>query len=212
MATTRRGAARLGRLTLALALAATLAACGGDSDDGEPDAAGALVGPLCDVLPQPGEPGGPDVLAAQAADEALTWIPVLTYFEAAARATGMDAELASAEAVTILAPTDDAIVDALNQTTYDELVLDRQDELRRLLEAHIVEGRHSLDDLAEAGTVTTIAGDTYAVTVEDDLPVFDDIADTVCGDYTTTNATIHVVGGVLGELPELSEDVDVHIN
>ncbi len=208
----RLGASSSGRLLTVILLVLALAACGGDSADaGDEDAsAPELVGSLCEVLPQAGEPGGPEVLATMRADEALTWIPVVTYFEAAARATGMDAELADAEAVTILVPTDDAMLLALNQSTYDELIISRQDELRRLLEAHIVDGRHSLEELEAAGTVTTIGGDTHDVWVEGELPVFGPTAETVCGGYSTANATIHVIGGVLGDLPELAEDEDVH--
>src|SRR5687767_10715725 len=58
-----------------------------------------VEGPLCDQLPAGDDPGAPRFLEDMPADEALTWMPVLTIFEAAARATGLDADLRRADGI-----------------------------------------------------------------------------------------------------------------
>ena len=67
-------------------------------------------GPLCDALPAGDDPGGPAQLAGLDAAVALTWIPVLTIFEAGTRAAGLTTELADADGLTIFAPSDDAFL------------------------------------------------------------------------------------------------------
>ena len=101
----------------------------------------AVSGPLCDLLPAGDDPGAPATLTDEPAAVALTWIPVLTTFEAAVRATGMAGEL---DDVTILAPTDDAFPAAFDRRRLDDLLLTRRRELRALLEAHILDGARSL--------------------------------------------------------------------
>jgi hypothetical protein len=54
---------------------------------------GAVMGPLCGRLPTGTDPGGPETLKSEPADQALQWIPVLTIFEAGTRTTGLDADL-----------------------------------------------------------------------------------------------------------------------
>lgn len=180
-----------------------------DDDDAPPDAVSSMVsGPLCAFLPVEGDPGGPDALEDEPADVALTWMPVVTVFEAAVRATGLDADLHASDAVTILAPTDDAFDEALSEETIDDLILFRQDELRELLERHLVDEALGLDDLHGAGTVTTRTGETVTVAPEGDMVRFDEQATTVCADYQIGNGRVHIIDGVLGELPDPADDDD----
>ena len=171
-------------------LAVAVAGCGG-SDEPPP---GTVSGPLCELLPSGDDPGAPAMLTREPADVALTWIPVLTTFEAAVRASGLGDRL---DGTTILAPTDDAFAAAFDRQELDELLLERPAELRALLEAHIVDGEHSLADLREAGEVTTLAGDTLEVTRADAMARLGGRATTVCADYAAANARIHVIDGVL---------------
>jgi len=192
----------------------------GDGTDGTPgsatnSAANAMAegdavvsdvhGPLCDALPAGDDPGGPQAIAGLDAAVALSWIPVLTIFGAGTRASGLSAELAAADGVTILAPSDDAFLLALTQETLDELIISRQDELRELLETHIVDDALTVRDLVAAGSVTTRSGDTLTVVAAGDEARLGDRATTVCSDYRVANATIHVIDGVLGELPAPAE-------
>jgi fasciclin domain-containing protein len=169
------------RLCVLLALA--LVACGGND---EPTT---VSGPLCERLPSGDDPGAPATLRDEPADVALTWIPVVTTFEAAVRASGIQLD-----DTTILAPTDDAFAKAYDRQELDDLLLERP---RELLEAHIVEGEKSLADLRDAGEVTTRAGDTIEVTNAGAMARLGGRATTVCADYTVGNARIHVIDGVL---------------
>jgi uncharacterized surface protein with fasciclin (FAS1) repeats len=193
-----------GRVVAALAVAIAAAGCSGGDDEtpgraAQPNQANTSIvaGPLCDLLPSGDDPGAPETLTDEPADVALTWIPVLTTFEAAVRAAGLADDLRRADGVTILAPTDDAFAAAFDRQTLDDLLLSRHRELRALLEAHIVDGSLSLAALRDADTVTTLAGDTLSVAPAGAMARFDGRATTVCADYQVANGRIHVIGGVL---------------
>ena len=156
-----------------------------------------MSGPLCDLLPAGDDPGAPASLTGDPADEALTWIPVVTTFEAAVRASGLAPELHGKRGVTILAPTDDAFMAAFSRQRLDDLLLSRRRELRALVERHLVDGVLSLSDLLDAGSVTTRSGDTLEVAQAGGMARLDDRATTVCADYRAANAAIHVIDGVL---------------
>ncbi|WP_181445089.1 fasciclin domain-containing protein [Micromonospora endophytica] len=222
-ATPARRATTLAGAALAVLIAA--AGCTGpDSarDGGTPAVAPRAVsvtGSLCDQLPADGEPGSPDSLVGQPADQALGWIPVLTTFEAAVRATGLAEELTPTADVTILAPTDDAFAAKFSRSHLDELLLHDTDTLRGLLRDHLVSGALPVAELVSAGTVTTLAGTDLAVTAHGDgarLDVRGDgdhadaHAETVCADYRAAGARIHVINQVLGTLPTTAGDEDDH--
>ncbi|WBB90169.1 fasciclin domain-containing protein [Verrucosispora sp. WMMC514] len=197
------------------ALAAVLLVVVGSTADGGTGGADAgpagtaVTGPLCELLPAGTEPGNPASLADQPAGEALRWIPVLTTFEAAVRATGLAEELT--REVTILAPTDDAFAGKFSRTNLDELLLRDTDELRGLLRDHVVAGALPVAGLVAAGTVTTVAGTRLTVTGVGPGARLGDRAETVCADYRAGAARIHVVNEVLGDLPTTAgRDDDGH--
>jgi uncharacterized surface protein with fasciclin (FAS1) repeats len=190
--------------TVSVAAVAAAGCSGGDGD--RPEAADQgrttptariVSGPLCDLLPSGDDPGAPATLVDEPADVALTWIPVVTTFEAAVRASGLARYLRRADAVTILAPTDDAFTAAFDRQTLDNLLLKRKRELRAILQAHIIDGSLSLAALRDHGSVTTLAGDTLSVAPKGAMARFGDQATTVCADYDVANARIHVIDGVL---------------
>jgi uncharacterized surface protein with fasciclin (FAS1) repeats len=190
------------RTAAAVLVAIPVVGCGGSDDEVTQPApmptaaasAAVVHGPLCDLLPSGDDPGAPATLAGEPADVVLTWIPVITTFEAAVRAAGMGTEL---DGVTILAPTDDAFSRAFSRARLDRLLLSRPRELRALLEAHVIAGTLSLADLRGAERVTTLAGETIDVVPASGMVRFDDRARTVCADYRASNARIHVIDGVL---------------
>jgi len=202
----------LGRLVMAgLLLAIAASSCSGSGDEAPEGAETtgaprAVTGPLCDMLPVGTDPGGPVTLTSKTADVALQWIPVLTIFEAGARASRLAGDLRATDGVTILAPTDDAFTTAFSRGALDELLLFRQGELRGLLEAHMIDEALSLAELLEAGSVTTLSGETLRIAPAGGMARLDDRAQTVCADYRVANARIHVIDGVLGELPESARD------
>jgi uncharacterized surface protein with fasciclin (FAS1) repeats len=192
------------RVVAALVVAIAAVSCSGGNDD-TPDRtararetpnAPVVIGPLCDLLPSGDDPGAPASLTDEPADVALQWIPVLTTFEAAVRASGLAGYLRGADGVTILAPTDDAFAAAFDRQRLDDLLLSRRRELRALLEAHIIDGSLSLAALRDAGSVTTLAGDELTVAPAGAMARFGDGATTVCADYEVANARIHVIDGV----------------
>ena len=200
------------RIVAALVVAIVASSCSGGEDETPERAAGAgatttapsatanapvVTGPLCDLLPSGDDPGAPASLRDDPADVALTWIPVVTTFEAAVRASGLAGYLHRADGVTILAPTDDAFAATFDRQRLDDLLLKRKRELRALVEAHIVKGRRSLATLRDAGNVTTLAGDTLTVAPKGAMARFGNRATTVCADYDVANARIHVIDGVL---------------
>jgi uncharacterized surface protein with fasciclin (FAS1) repeats len=193
------------RVVAALVVAIAAVSCSACNDDTSERAARAretpnavkVIGPLCDLLPSGDDPGAPASLMDEPADVALQWIPVLTTFEAAVRASGLTGYLRRADGITILAPTDDAFAAAFDRQTLDDLLLSRKRELRALLEAHIISRSLALADLRDAGKVTTRAGDTLTVAPAGAMARFDDRATTVCADYDVANGRIHVIGRVL---------------
>jgi uncharacterized surface protein with fasciclin (FAS1) repeats len=193
------------RVVAALVVAIAAVSCSACNDDTPERAARAretpnavkVIGPLCDLLPSGDDPGAPASLTDEPADVALQWIPVLTTFEAAVRASGLAGYLHRADGVTILAPTDDAFAAAFDRQRLDDLLLSRHRELRALLEAHIIDGSLSLAALRDTGSVTTLAGETLTVAPKGAMARFDNRATTVCADYDVANARIHVIDGVL---------------
>ncbi|WP_204342787.1 fasciclin domain-containing protein [Micromonospora terminaliae] len=166
-----------------------------------PKAAPVVTGPLCDLLPSGSDPGNPAALAGQPAEVALQWLPVLTTFDAAVRASGMSADLRGGAGVTILAPTDDAFAAKFSEDDLDHLLVADRDKLRGLLREHLVAGSLSLADLVAAGTVTTLGGTRVTVTGGGATARLAGQADTVCADYRVAGARIHIINRVLGSLP-----------
>ncbi|MFF4891086.1 fasciclin domain-containing protein [Micromonospora chersina] len=205
----RRRAAALAAVALSLVLAGTGcsgAGAGADSPPASgggaaPKAAPVVSGPLCDLLPSGSDPGNPAALTGQPAEVALEWLPVLTTFDAAVRASGMSADLHGGSGMTILAPTDDAFAAKFSEDDLDRLLLADRDTLRGLLREHLVAGSLSLSDLVSAGKVTTLAGTTVTATGGGGSARLADRADTVCADYQVAGARIHIINHVLGNLP-----------
>ncbi|MGC4816257.1 fasciclin domain-containing protein [Micromonospora sp. DT63] len=192
------------RLAL-LAATLLLAACTGTAPH---TTAPQVTGPLCAALPTGTDPGNPTFLAGQPVDEALRWIPTLTTFEAALRASGVLTDLPAGTAVTVLAPTDDAFAATFSEDNWDDLMTHHTDQLRTLLKAHLSTGAHPIDDLATAGSTTTLDGATITVTRTGTTTRLADRADTVCADYQATNARIHIINAVLGPLPVTADGTD----
>ncbi|WP_148272309.1 fasciclin domain-containing protein [Micromonospora maris] len=209
----RRQAVPVAGMALAALLAVTACSDGGKDgetargDNGITPVAVSVTGPLCAELPAGTEPGNPDSLTGMPAHEALQWIPVLTTFEAAVRATGLGGELTG---VTVLAPTDDAFAEKFSRTNLDELLLHDTDELRELLREHLVTGPMSVSEMVAAGTVKTLAEGELTITGQDSGARFGTQAETVCADYRAVNTRIHVIDHVLGSLPTTAGGEDDH--
>ncbi len=168
-----------------------------------PSAARHVVGPLCDALPSGTSPGNPAALQDRTGRRRPGVRNTCSHvFDAATRAAGMTAELNDADGVTILAPTDDAFSARFTEDSIDALLLKRTDELRELLDDHIVDEAMSLEQMRAAGSVTTRGGDTLTVVGAGENVRIEDKAETVCGDYQVANTPIHVIDKVLDDLPD----------
>ncbi|GAA1867501.1 fasciclin domain-containing protein [Asanoa iriomotensis] len=190
------------RRTLALVLSVSLLAAAGCSGSDAPVTPDGLAGPLCAELPAGDEPGNPTALSREKAGEALSWITVLTTFDGAMRASELLPELEGKQAITVLAPSDDAFAAKFSQDNLDELMIKDKDTLRTLLRAHIVDRSLSLEDLRDADSIKTLDGTTVRVSSADgDMAQIGDEARTVCADYRIANGRVHVINHVLGNLP-----------
>ena len=182
-------------LGIVAALALLLSGCTGS------ETTASVSGPLCDLLPAGDDPGNPASLTGQTADQALQWIPVLTTFEAAVRASGLLPELTAKPGITLLAPTDDAFAAKFSETNLDNLLLKDEGSLRTLVRAHVVDRPLSLAELRDGGEVTTMDGLRVRVAAAGAMARIGGEAQTVCADYRMANGRIHVINHVLGNLP-----------
>jgi uncharacterized surface protein with fasciclin (FAS1) repeats len=114
----------------------------------------------------------------------------------AARAAGLDDELASPGPITLFAPTDAAFA-ALPAGKLDDLMKpENKGQLEALLKHHIVSGKVTSTDLRGTSTETAMNG-TLAIDSSnpDAMKVAD--AHVVGPDITTSNGVIHTVDKVL---------------
>lgn len=160
---------------------------------------------LCPFLPSGSDPGSPQDIADETADAVVKQIPVLSVFAAAVQATGLDAKLQKASGLTILAPIDDAFTIDVTEDELDSLLLQRHDDLRKLLRAHLIPHRPSLAELIDAGSTTSLVGNTMRVAAEAGGVRIDDDANVVCPDLNASNATFHIIDSVLGRGPAPEE-------
>jgi transforming growth factor-beta-induced protein len=204
------------RTTLGLTLAAfglVATACGGDdgNDAAAPTTAptadasaatdGGPFGPACDAVPADGE-GSFGGMADDPAATAASNNPVLSTLVAAVGQAGLVDTLNGDGPFTIFAPTDDAF--AAVPTDQLDAVLADTDLLTSVLTYHVVGGQ-SLDaaGLAAAGTLETVNGATLELGADGTTV---NGVDVVCSNVMTSNATVHIVDGVL--LPPAGDDMD----
>jgi uncharacterized surface protein with fasciclin (FAS1) repeats len=204
----------LGLAALALTASMSLAACGGESDAGtaadepttsettsetpmesespaeEPMAAGPF-GPGCAGVPTEGE-GSVEGMADDPVATAASNNPLLKTLVAAVTEAGLVDTLNSADALTVFAPTDDAFA-MIPEKDLNALLADKK-ALTTVLTHHVVAGQLSPEDVA--GEHETLAGDM--ITVEGSGEDFTaEGAAVVCGNVSTTNATVYVIDSVM---------------
>ncbi|MGH3650587.1 MAG: fasciclin domain-containing protein [Acidimicrobiia bacterium] len=154
----------------------------------------ANVGPACSAVPADGE-GSFDGMADDPAATAASNNPVLSTLVTAVGEAGLVDTLNGEGPFTIFAPTNDAFA-AIPEEDLNA-ILEDQELLASILTYHVVAGE-SLDlaGLVEAGTVTTVNGETLEIAPADDLATIGG-ANVVCGNVQTANATVHIIDTVL---------------
>lgn len=164
---------------------------------------------LCPFLPSGTDPGSPQDLEGKAADAAIASIPVLSVFAAAMQASELDAVVRTVPAVTVLAPTDDAFAADIPEDELEELLIQRHDDLKQLLERHIMAKQRPLESLVNAGRATALSGHSMKFAATNGAVRISNDANVTCSDVKAANATIHIVDSVLGyiQLTEPQEEL-----
>lgn len=210
---------------IALGLSLSMAACGGDdtegtasdnmtsespsesmsddttespsdgmSDDmGSTDPAAQTFGEGCAAVPETGD-GSFDGMAGAPVATAASANPLLETLVAAVTAADLGDTLNSAEALTVFAPTNDAFA-AIPKKDLNALLADKE-ALTQVLTHHVVAGQLGPD--AVGGEHETLNGDMIEVAGEGEAwTVGDEMANVICGNIPTANATVYVIDAVL---------------
>jgi uncharacterized surface protein with fasciclin (FAS1) repeats len=195
------------------ALTLTLAACGGnDSSDNTQtqespttmapattvppgtDLTAMNVGPACSAVPMEGE-GSFDGMADDPAATAASNNPVLSTLVTAVSEAGLVDTLNGEGPFTIFAPYNEAFA-AIPEDDLNAILAD-QEMLSSILTYHVVAGEQlNLAGLADAGTVTTVQGQTLEIAPSGELVSVNGAA-VLCGNVQTANATVHIIDTVL---------------
>ena len=155
----------------------------------------APTGPACGAVPTSGE-GSFEGMADDPAATAASNNPELSTLVAAVTAAGLGDTLNSAGPFTIFAPVNSAFA-KIPKADLDTVLADK-DLLTSILTYHVLEGKMSSADLAEAGTFTTVNGADLEVAKDGDtLTINGDAAKVVCQDVPTANATVFLIDSVL---------------
>jgi uncharacterized surface protein with fasciclin (FAS1) repeats len=156
-------------------------------------AASKPFGPACSAVPSSGSGSFTGMSTAPVATAASN-NPVLSTLVTAVKKADLVDTLNSAKGITVFAPENSAFA-AIPSATLTK-VLANKAELTKILTYHVVSGKVSTSDFSmgsqektlEGGKVTLgKMGSTYTVNG----------AKVVCGDVTTANATVYIIGSVL---------------
>ena len=224
---TTRNRARFGTIAAVAALSLTAAACGDDADDSAGDATTAdstmdssmdstmdssmgstmdsamggeamePSGPACASVPAEGD-GSFAGMAEDPAATAASNNPELSTLVTAVDAAGLVDTLNTGGPFTIFAPANSAFA-KIPAADLEALLAEPEGALTDILTLHVVDGQMSSADLAEAGTITAMAGD-LTIAAEGETVTVDaggGPATVVCADVQTANATVHIIDTVL---------------
>ncbi|HEV7721960.1 MAG TPA: fasciclin domain-containing protein [Iamia sp.] len=165
------------------------------ADEGSGDVA-EPVGAGCEGIPADGE-GSSAGMADDTAGTAASNNPVLsTLVDAVTAADLVDALNTPDAEYTIFAPANSAF-EAIPAEDLDALLADTE-TLTDVLTYHVYDGgKMDIDQLAEAGELTMLNGDTVEIAASGDTLEINGESMVVCGNVTTSNATVHIIDTVL---------------
>lgn len=118
----------------------------------------------------------------------------LSTFSKLVQQAGLTAALQAQGPVTVFAPSDEAFK-ALPAATLDTLSKDPQ-QLKTVLQHHVVPGLHAKDSIKENVTVTTAAGTKIGISKAGEFITVED-GMVLRADITTGNGVVHVIDTVL---------------
>jgi uncharacterized surface protein with fasciclin (FAS1) repeats len=109
--------------------------------------------------------GGGAVVEAQdkRVGQVISADPKLSTLNKAIEAAGLAESLSGGQALTVLAPTDEAFAKLPAGTVEDLLKPENKDKLAALLKRHIVVGRLTQDDIKKERDLTSVGGDKLPV-------------------------------------------------
>ncbi|WP_330172297.1 fasciclin domain-containing protein [Streptomyces sp. NBC_01498] len=150
-------------------------------------------GPACASLPQSGA-GSAASMASKPVATAAAENPELSTLTAALERAGLIDTLNNAKNLTVFAPTN-AAFEKIPKADLDALLANKA-ELTKVLTYHVVGEKISKSQLAN-GTFTTMEGSTLSTSGSGSAFKVNDAANIVCGDVTTSNATVNLIDTVL---------------
>ena len=155
---------------------------------GRPGPSAPQAGAACAVAPiDPRNPGSFEAMATKPVVSALAGSETLSAFAEALRRAGLDESLNKAKALTVFAPTNQALEGLARWRSASANVK----SLERLLSNHVLPQRVSPQQLP--GTFATLTGEELAVTTAKGVISVGMAAKVVCGNVQTKNATVYII-------------------
>jgi uncharacterized surface protein with fasciclin (FAS1) repeats len=137
-------------------------------------------------------------MASEPVAAAAARTPLLHDFSKAVRIAGLTSMLNSAKAITVFAPDNAAFI-ALGKGNLATLTATKSD-LTKVLEYHVVSGRHTPRQLASGRHLTTLRG-TIIIPAKSHKVYLVNSVEITCGNIQTANATVYIVSNILVPLP-----------
>lgn len=114
----------------------------------------------------------------------------------AVKAADLLDSLANAGPFTVFAPTNEAF-DKLPKGTLEGLLKsDKIEDLKNILEYHVIVGTYKVDGLHDGEVIGMVNGDKITITIKDGKPLINGIAK-ILGSVVATNGVVHVIDTVL---------------
>jgi len=155
-------------------------------------AAAALVGADCAMFPPAGH-GSIGYMSTKKAITAASSNQQLSVFVAAVRAVGLDKTLNSRRSLTLIIPANSAFA-SLSRTQV--IHLHRSGNFRKLIRNHTVRGRLGPERFVSGARPATLQGTTLTLSKTGQVYTVNR-ATVLCGNITTSNATIYIIDKVL---------------
>lgn len=206
-----------GTIGMASVLALGVVACGSDSDSGSGSTGTTMAasggsgttmgsamtdmtktnfGPGCAAVPTSGA-GSFEGMADDPAATAASNNPALSTLVSAVTAAGLGDTLNGAGPFTIFAPTNDAFA-KIPAATLNSVLADPTGALTKILTYHVIAGKSlNAEELAKAGTETTVEGGTVKIAESGDTIEINGTSAVVCGNVKVGNGTVQIIDTVL---------------
>ncbi|MCX4510647.1 fasciclin domain-containing protein [Streptomyces sp. NBC_01619] len=150
-------------------------------------------GPDCSELPKSGE-GSAATMAKQKVADAAAGSRQLAQLSSALTKARLDNTLNQSNNITLFAPTNHAF-NSLSEAQRDSLLND-PDQLKKVLTYHVVDDNITPGQLPN-GSFKTLEGSELTTSGSGTSYKVNDVADVVCGNVTTANATVYFIDALL---------------